>query len=317
MTRSTLHPSPAQPGGDEPAPVTRASCPARTRPGRNRAPRQRRLRRTRTLLKAVALLVAVVELVVFVMVLSLRWTTPSSSAYMDGVPGYTYGGFVDVDHVSRNLIVVAVSQEDDQLPYRTGPFDVSDFIDRAQIYLAGGEDPSGSTIPQQLAKNLYLDGSQTWWRKAAEAYLSLHLSGLLSNERIIELYLNYAQFGPELFGICAASWYWFSQPPSYLELDQAAMLVGLLPSPSHVRRGVDGGMDFTEALAAGQDTSYATLNRAVALAPEWFARNGGYQLSEDLGVPGLAHEQPPSDTDCSEMPASVRDRLRGEGYTVP
>ncbi|WP_165617602.1 biosynthetic peptidoglycan transglycosylase [Klenkia soli] len=269
------------------------------------------------MLKVLAALVVAVEAPTVVAVEGLQSSNPASSSYMDESPGYTYGGFVDIEHISRNLIVVAVSQEDAQLPYRNGPFDVSDFIDRAQVYLEGGEDPSGSTIPQQLAKNLFLDGEQTSWRKGVEAFLAAHLSFLLTDARILELYLNYAQFGPQLFGICAASWYWFSQPPSYLELDQAAMLVGLLPSPSHVRRGMEGGMDFTEALAAGEDTSYSTYNRAVALAPEWFARNGGYQLSEDLGVVGLAHEQPPSDNDCSEMPLVVRDRLVDEGYAVP
>ncbi|HEX2075820.1 MAG TPA: biosynthetic peptidoglycan transglycosylase [Geodermatophilus sp.] len=256
------------------------------------------------------------EVALVTVVGSLTWRTPAESSFMKESPGYTHGGFVDVEHISRNLIVVAVSQEDDALPYRTGAFDVSDFVDRAEAYLAGEEDASGSTIPQQLAKNLYLDSSQTARRKGAEAIISMHMSFLLSDARIVELYLNYAQFGPDLFGICAASWYWFGQPPSYLELDQAAMLVGLLPAPSHVRRGPDGGMDFSAALAAGKDASYNTFNRATALAPEWFTRNGGYQLSEDLGIAGFAADQPPSDTDCSEMPASVRDRLLREGYPV-
>ncbi|MGY1723816.1 transglycosylase domain-containing protein [Blastococcus sp. SYSU DS0533] len=282
-----------------------------TTPGK---PRPRRFRRLVALVGAAGLLV---ELVLCAGIGSLTWRTPESSAFMEQSPGYTHGGFVDIEHVSRNLIVIALSQEDDELPYRSGPFDVSDFVDRAITYLEGGEDTSGSTIPQQLAKNLYLDGSHSAWRKAVEAVVATHMSALLSDARIMELYLNYAQFGPALFGICAASWYWFGQPPSYLELDQAAMLVGLLPSPSHVRRGAHGGMDFTEALAAGRHTSYDTFNRATALAPEWFSRNGGYQLSADLGVPGFAHEQPAGERDCSTMPQSVHDRLVREGYAVP
>src|SRR3712207_8039583 len=92
---------------------------------------------------------------------------------------------------------------------------------RAQAHLTGEEDPSGSTIPQQVAKNLFLNQEMSAWRKAVEAALAMELAMAIDDRRMLELYVNYAQFGPTIYGVCAASWYYFDTPPHTLFPEQA------------------------------------------------------------------------------------------------
>ena len=122
-----------------------------------------------------------------------------------------------------------IAHEDQQLGTRTGAFSFAAFRDRASAYLHRQPDPSGSTIPQQLAKNVFLWPSQDPLRKAIEAVVSTEMSLTLSPRRVLELYINYAQFGPHLYGICAATWYYFGEPPWNMTPYQAAQLMGVLP----------------------------------------------------------------------------------------
>jgi monofunctional biosynthetic peptidoglycan transglycosylase len=88
-----------------------------------------------------------------------------------------------------------------------------------------------STLTQQLAKNLWLSPSRNPLRKLKEAVAAYHLEAVLSKDRILELYLNVAEMGPEIWGVPAASWYYFERDPSDLSLDQAAAIAGMLPFP--------------------------------------------------------------------------------------
>lgn len=108
--------------------------------------------------------------------------------------------------------------------------------------MSGKPDPSGPTIPQQLVKNLYLWPGQNGVTKSLEAGLAAEFSFTLTPKRILELYLNYAQFGPKLYGICAASWSYFDEPPWLMSEYQAAQLVGVLPLPNRVKRAAGGGI---------------------------------------------------------------------------
>lgn len=142
--------------------------------------------------------------------------------------------WVSIDNVSRSALEVLVSREDQQLVTREWmPFDVSDFIDRADAWLNGGTDknPSGSTVPQQLAKNLFTDGEYNAWRKAWEADLAVAMNLTTNKRRILEVYANIVEFGPGVYGVCAASWYYFDKPPGRLTAYDAATLVGLMPDP--------------------------------------------------------------------------------------
>jgi len=88
-----------------------------------------------------------------------------------------------------------------------------------------------STITQQLAKNLYLSSSRNPLRKLKEAITALRLELALSKDRILELYLSMAQWGPGLWGVDAASRAYFGVPPSRLDEAQAAALAATLPHP--------------------------------------------------------------------------------------
>jgi monofunctional biosynthetic peptidoglycan transglycosylase len=89
-----------------------------------------------------------------------------------------------------------------------------------------------STITQQLAKNLWLSRSRSPLRKAREALLTWQLERRLSKRRILELYLNVAEFGPGLYGVGAASQRYFGKAPADLDEGEAAQLAAVLPSPA-------------------------------------------------------------------------------------
>ncbi|MCE9623972.1 MAG: transglycosylase domain-containing protein [Deltaproteobacteria bacterium] len=90
----------------------------------------------------------------------------------------------------------------------------------------------GSTITQQLAKNLYLGPEKTFGRKLREVILTLKLERSLTKNRILEIYLNVAQWGPSLFGITAASQHYFGKSPKDLGPLEAAFLASILPNPA-------------------------------------------------------------------------------------
>jgi len=88
-----------------------------------------------------------------------------------------------------------------------------------------------STISQQLAKNLFLSGERTWLRKGQEAIITWMLEQTMSKRRILELYLNVAEWGDGVFGAEAAARYHFGVPASALNAEQGAWLAAILPSP--------------------------------------------------------------------------------------
>ena len=94
----------------------------------------------------------------------------------------------------------------------------------------------GSTISQQLAKNLFLSGSRSWLRKGQEAIITWMLESTLTKRRILELYLNVAEWGIGVFGAEAAARHYFGVPASQLSAQQAAWLAAILPAPQRYDR---------------------------------------------------------------------------------
>lgn len=94
-----------------------------------------------------------------------------------------------------------------------------------------------STISQQLAKNLFLSGRRTWARKGEEAIITWMLESTLSKRRILELYLNIAEWGEGIFGAQAAAYHHFGVSAATLDAEQAAWLAAILPSPTRYDRG--------------------------------------------------------------------------------
>ena len=93
-----------------------------------------------------------------------------------------------------------------------------------------------STITQQLAKNLWLSGQRTWWRKAREAAIALALDACVPKKRILEVYLSAIEWGERTWGCESAARSLFHVPASRLNAGQAAAMAAMIPSP--VRRGV-------------------------------------------------------------------------------
>jgi monofunctional glycosyltransferase len=110
----------------------------------------------------------------------------------------------------------------------------------------------GSTITQQLAKNLFLSGERTWWRKAQEAAITVMIEIIMEKRRILELYLNVIEWGEGVFGAEAAARYHFSTSAAALTPDQAARLAAMVPNPRRY--------------SAGQTTAYLQRRAHVLLA---------------------------------------------------
>ena len=91
----------------------------------------------------------------------------------------------------------------------------------------------GSTISQQLAKNLFLSGERSYWRKAEEAAITVMLEAILDKRRIFELYLNVIEWGNGVFGSEAAARHYFGIGAGELNAEQAARLAAMAPNPRH------------------------------------------------------------------------------------
>jgi monofunctional biosynthetic peptidoglycan transglycosylase len=111
-----------------------------------------------------------------------------------------------------------------------------------------------STISQQVAKNLFLSGERSWLRKGQEAIITWMMEGTLSKRRILELYLNVAEWGEGVFGAEAAARYHFGVPASALGPEQAAYLAAVLPSPRRYERA-----KVTPYIAGRVDTILARM----------------------------------------------------------
>jgi len=94
----------------------------------------------------------------------------------------------------------------------------------------------GSTITQQLAKNLFLTPEKTPWRKAQEAVITLMLEAVLDKRRILEIYLNVVEWGTGVFGAEAAARHYYGVPAAQLSAEQAARLAVMLPNPRRFER---------------------------------------------------------------------------------
>ena len=139
--------------------------------------------------------------------------------------------WVPYDAISRNLALCVVAAEDQKFPAHHG-FDVDSIVRATQEQRRR---PRGaSTISQQLAKNLYLWPGRSFVRKGLEAYFTVWLEQTWPKRRILEVYLNVAEFGPGIFGAAAASERMFGKPASELTLSEAALLTAVLPSPKRM-----------------------------------------------------------------------------------
>ena len=138
------------------------------------------------------------------------------------------------NRVAKALPIALVAAEDQKFPFHHG-FD----FDAIQSAIAAADDGErlrgASTISQQVAKNLFLWNGRSFARKGLEAYFTVLLETLWPKRRILEVYLNIAEFGDGIYGAAAASDHFFRVGPAQLDAGQAALLAAVLPNPLRLR----------------------------------------------------------------------------------
>lgn len=139
--------------------------------------------------------------------------------------------WVPLRQVNRDLLYSVVLAEDARFFQHRG-LDYDALLDAFITNLRRGETAfGGSTLTQQTVKNLFLTQEQTYYRKLQEAVLTRRLENRFSKNQILELYLNLAEFGPDIYGVDAASRHYFGKPPAAINAAEGAYLALLLPSP--------------------------------------------------------------------------------------
>ncbi len=139
---------------------------------------------------------------------------------------------VPLSRVSQNLIKAVVSVEDQRYFDHSGIDAVRVLAAVLKNVQAGRRAEGGSTITQQLARQTFLTRDKTYRRKLKEVILAAYIENLYNKEEILELYLNKVYFGDGLYGVEAAARGYFGRSASDLPVDQAALLAGLIQSPS-------------------------------------------------------------------------------------
>ena len=236
-----------RPGKSQAAERARSAAPSR---GRHRPARRKASRRTGfPWWRAAASLVLIGSLVVGGWLVSIARDLPDTSGlqaversatitFLDhngaliARRGSAHGHEVTVDQLPPYLIDAVLAVEDRRFYGHPGV----DFIGLARAMVAnlraGHVVQGGSTLTQQLAKNLFLSPERTLRRKVQEMMLAFWLESRFSKDEILELYLNRVYFGGGAYGVEAASLRYFSRPASELGLGEAALLAGLLKAPS-------------------------------------------------------------------------------------
>lgn len=139
--------------------------------------------------------------------------------------------WVDYEEISPHLKRAIIAAEDSQFLNHAG-FDfkaMQNALDKN--WKEGRWAAGGSTISQQLAKNLFLSDKKTPWRKLQEAVITYMLEKVMTKKRILEIYLNMIEWGENVFGVEAASQYYFGVNASTLTTKQAAFLASMVPNP--------------------------------------------------------------------------------------
>ncbi len=209
-------------------------------------PKSTTQRRARLILSIILLVCLPIGVVLFVWLVTLpnvsalKTTNPSTTALMEmrqvqaHERGETSGRqwqWVPLARISPHLRRAVVAAEDASFFTHEG-FDWEGIKDAAIANLEAGElKRGGSTITQQLAKNLYLSSERSMFRKAREALITRLLEHHLSKERILELYLNVAEWGIGVYGAEAAARHHFQKSSHDLSAEEGAWLAAILPSP--------------------------------------------------------------------------------------
>lgn len=176
----------------------------------------------------------------FFFVLLLRWIPPPTTAFMlqrqvsawwNTENNFTlHHSWSDWDDISPHIKMAAITSEDQSFAEHWG-LDFTSIKKAVSEYEQGQGLRGASTITQQVAKNLFLWPKQSFIRKGIEAYFSLLIELLWPKQRILEVYLNIAEFGNGIYGVQAAAKQFFNTTAAQLTKTQSALMVTALPAP--------------------------------------------------------------------------------------
>lgn len=196
-----------------------------------------RARLRQRILRVLLLAVAGCVLLTLLLVLPLRWLPPLTSSFMlqNWVGQASLSARIRYDwepraKISRRAALAVMAAEDQKFLDHSG-FDFESIRKAWERNARSKKVRGASTISQQVAKNLWLWPGRSWLRKGLEAWFTLWLEICWPKERILEIYLNTAQFGPHVFGVEAASRLYFNKPAGSLNELEAALLAAVLPNP--------------------------------------------------------------------------------------
>ena len=172
-------------------------------------------------------------LLVLLLIVLLRWVPPPTTSFMLQSPTrpvqYHWVPATAIAETARRAVVAS----EDQKFWSHNGFDM-EAIEKAQVYNRRHRHRRGaSTISQQTAKNLFLWPGGGYFRKGVEAVLTVLIEHLWGKPRILEVYLNTAEFGRGVYGVEAASQAFFGKPAAKLSASEAARLAAVLPNPRH------------------------------------------------------------------------------------
>ncbi len=170
-------------------------------------------------------------------VLPFRWFNPPITMVMmdrwlssDKANFHIQQQWLDWDEIPKHAALAVVTSEDQLFPEHAG-FDFKAIYTVLKTLGRGGQLRGASTISQQVARNVYLWTGRSWLRKGFEVWFTLLIELSWGKERILEVYMNIAEWGEGVFGLEAASYYHFAKPASQLTPMQMALLASSLPSP--------------------------------------------------------------------------------------
>jgi monofunctional biosynthetic peptidoglycan transglycosylase len=185
-------------------------------------------------------LLLVIVLISVAAVALLRWVDPWGSAFMAEAQVTAWLNrdssfvlrhtWVGLKRISPNLPLAVVASEDQKFPEHWG-FDVESIEKAYALNQHRHHERGASTISQQVAKNLFLWSGGGYFRKGLEAYLTVLIEALWPKRRILEIYLNMAEFGKGIYGAEAAAQHFFHESAARLSRSDAAVLAAVLPNP--------------------------------------------------------------------------------------
>lgn len=191
-----------------------------------RQPRRRRLRRI--LLRTLVALLLLPPFLTLLYAVAPPVSTLMLARYAQGL--WVTRDYVPLDAISPHLVRSVIASEDARF-CQHGGIDWEALQSQITTFNEGGSARGASTITMQVAKNLFLWNDRSYIRKMMELPLAVMIDAMLSKRRILEIYLNIAEWGEGVFGAEAAAQAWFGKPAKDLTRTEAARLATALPNP--------------------------------------------------------------------------------------